>query len=747
MPDPTRVRPESRADSSAPPQLSADAAARLVEFARSCKAAARAVSLYPSAHPTIQATLARLAALTAQLTERGPYRLQVLHDRVLIDGAGMPRTDTAVAELAALLYRHVIGSLTLNAGADADSWRTLLQLLSRSPEDVRADGGIARLWATAGGPSVELQEIDYAEILREKQGLDCAIEDILAAAMAGPTVTIDDASLEKLREIIADRSKLDTLMAALERAAGAEGAETVAAAFLKMLRELTEFLARTNPADIPTMFNEVGHGVRKLSADSLLGLLAKRGRPEAVAAGVNVVSAVIDGVSDEAAAAFVSGAIIAERKASERLAHAFTALVPDVERRRQVLSMARDDVEASEVGQDSGFSELWDRVSGMLTSYSDANFVSDDYARELSAARMQPVDVEKTGDDPPERIATWLSTVNDSALRGLDRSLLTDLLAIESDSLRWRDLAETVVAHADDLVRVGYFDQAWELVEAVIVQSGNEPARAQHARVALERFGRGSMMKHVATHLRSSDDASYERFQRLCHAIGPSAVAPLAEVLSAEQDARSRRRLRDILIGFGAGGREAVQQLMSAPNWEVRRTAAYLLREFGGSEGLEEMVPLLTDPEPLVRREAVQGLVFTGSQRAAEILIRALTTAVGPARETLVTELSAIRDDRASSLFCHFVRHLDRRAFPQVYETAVDGLSGSKAEEAVEALVQALEQGHWLTPRLNRRIRAAAAQSLRRIGTPAALEALREASTRGPRGARSAARVELARAE
>ena len=747
MPDPTRVRPESRADSSAPPQLSADAAARLVEFARSCKAAARAVSLYPSAHPTIQATLARLAALTAQLTERGPYRLQVLHDRVLIDGAGMPRTDTAVAELAALLYRHVIGSLTLNTGADADSWRTLLQLLSRSPEEVRADGGIARLWATAGGPSVELQEIDYAEILREKQGLERAIEDILAAAMAGPTVTIDDASLEKLREIIADRSKLDTLMAALERAAGAEGAETVAAAFLKMLRELTEFLARTNPADIPTMFNEVGHGVRKLSADSLLGLLAKRGRPEAVAAGVNVVSAVLDGVSDETAAAFVSGAIIAERNASERLAHAFTALVPDVERRRQVLSMVRDDVEASEVGQDSGFSELWDRVSGMLMSYSDANFVSDDYARELSAARMQPVDVEKTADDPPERIATWLSTVNDSALRGLDRSLLTDLLAIESDSLRWRDLAETVVAHADDLVRVGYFDQAWELVEAVIVQSGNEPARAQHARVALERFGRGSMMKHVATHLRSSNDASYERFQRLCHAIGPSAVAPLAEVLSAEQDARSRRRLRDILIGFGAGGREAVQQLMSAPNWEVRRTAAYLLREFGGSEGLEEMVPLLTDPEPLVRREAVQGLVFTGSQRAAEILIRALTTAVGPARETLVTELSAIRDDRASSLFCHFVRHLDRRAFPQVYEAAVDGLSGSKAEEAVGALVQALEQGHWLTPRLNRRIRAAAAQSLRRIGTPAALEALREASTRGPRGARSAARVELARAE
>ena len=41
----------------------------------------------------------------------------------------------------------------------------------------------------------------------------------------------------------------------------------------------------------------------------------------------------------------------------------------------------------------------------------------------------------------------------------------------------------------------------------------------------------------------------------------------------------------------------------------MRRTAAYLLREFGGTEGLKELVPLLTDPEPLVQREAIQGLV------------------------------------------------------------------------------------------------------------------------------------------
>ena len=56
---------------------------------------------------------------------------------------------------------------------------------------------------------------------------------------------------------------------------------------------------------------------------------------------------------------------------------------------------------------------------------------------------------------------------------------------------------------------------------------------------------------------------------------------------------------------------------MNAPNWEVRRTAAFLLREFGGNEGLREFVPLLTDSEPLVQREAIQALVLNGSDAAS----------------------------------------------------------------------------------------------------------------------------------
>ena len=732
------------AEPAAPSPLAPEASAKFAEFARACKAAARAVALYPASHPAISVSLSRLTQATSRLAENGPFRLDVRPNSLLLDGQAAPRPDPAIGELAEVLHRHMIGALTVNAAADADSWRTLLLLLARTPEEVRRDGGIGRLWATAGGPSLDIVEIDYAEVLREKQGDAATIDQIIAAAIAGPQLQLDEATLQALLRIMGDPEKLQQLMTQLETATAAGGVDAKTEALLNLLRGLAEYVARTNPKQLGGVFTQVGQAAGRFSTDSMATLLAHRDRPDAMAGTINVVGAVTERMSDASVAEFVAGAVMAEGGATDRLAHAFQALVPERDRQRQLLALAETEVAGSALGQEASFSELWGRVEGMLTSYSDESYVSTDYGRELTTARARAVDVERVSDDPPERVAGWLATVSDSALRTLDHQMLLDLLAIEEDPLRWRDIAQTVIAHADDLVRVGYFDPAWQLAEAVVDRAAERPDREPHARAALERFGRGSIMKHVAVHLRGANDEGYDRFKRICHAMGTTIIGPLAEALSTEQDARSRRRLRDILIGFGAQGRESVQQLMSAPNWEVRRTAAYLLREFGGTEGLKELVPLLTDSEPLVQREAVQGLVMNGSQEASAFLLRALTSATGRTRQTLVSELVSLRDERVAPFYAYLVRHLPRRTLPQLHAAALEALSSFGGADSVEALKFALHQGEFWAPMRTRRVRAAAAAALRRIGTPAALDALRAASSGGPRGARAAARGELA---
>jgi HEAT repeat protein len=724
--------------------LDADTTAKLADFARAFKAAARAVSLYPTGHPAIGSTLGRLTELTAALTEAGPFTLEVRPHMLYVLNAAPAKPDASIVELSDLLRRQLVGSLTINAGADAESWRVLLRLLGRPVEDVRADGGIAALWATAGGPSLELREIDYAEVLRERQG-DAAFVDRLVAAALGQDLDLDESGMRLLLDLVGDPARLTLLMEELERRTENTPGSVRVGAFLKILRGLAEYVGRTSPAQLDQTLRQMGNAAGRLSAEAMLELLVRRAQPEAMAGTVDVVSAMVHRMSDGAVAHFVSNSVINERGPTDRLAQAFHALVPDADRQRQLLALAETEVEASELGQQAAFEEMWKKVETMLTSYQDEKFVSAEYARELSGARARAVDVEASSDDPPERIAEWLATVSDGALRSLDHQLLDDLLRIEEDPARWRDIAETVITHADDLVRVGYFDQALVLAERVSVEGTRLPPRTPAAKAVLDRLGRGAMVRHAGKQLRTADDEIYERVKRLSHAIGPAAIPPLAEALSSEQDARARRRLRDILVEFGAAGRESVQQLMNAANWEVRRTAAFLLREFGGAEGLKELLPLLTDTEPLVQREAIQALILNGSDAASQLLLQALASTTGRPRQSLITELGTTRDERAAPLFCYLVRNLDRKALPAVYVGAVEALGSFGGPDAVEALKDALQHGDWMAPLRTRRMRAAAAQALRRIGTAPAIAALREASTKGPLGARSAARAELKR--
>ena len=77
--------------------------------------------------------------------------------------------------------------------------------------------------------------------------------------------------------------------------------------------------------------------------------------------------------------------------------------------------------------------------------------------------------------------------------------------------------------------------------------------------------------------------------------------------------------------------------------------------------------------------------------------------------------------------------------------TAIAALGSFGGADAVEALKAALHRGRFLGAVGDPSLRAAAAQALRRLGTPAALDVLREASSTGPRGVRAAARSELTR--
>lgn len=727
--------------------LAPQTAARLTEFARACKAATRAVSLYPEGHPAIAASLARLVDAARRAVEGGPLAISVLPTALLVDQRAPARPDTAVGELAALLHEHLVGELRLVSAADPEAWRTFLLLLAQPSADIQGQGGIARIWAGGGGQHVQVREVDYAEVLREREaGIAARWDSIIEHCLQGDATDLDEETVRILLEIAADPARLADLTAQIdERAPASGGVRMQTGALLRLLRRIADGVLAQQPDRLDQVLSNIAAAGGRLSPDVMLEVLSHRydAPPEH---GVNVVDAMVTRMSDATMSQFVARSIVEQRGATERLAQAFQALVPEADRRQRLLGLARDEVATSPLGTEESFPDLWQRATDMLTSYRDEPFVPDDYAGELSGAREHAADVERIADDPPEQIAAWVSSVSDAAIRRIDLLLLLDLLRIEQDPARYPDVVDPVVAHVNDLVLLGDFEAAEPLVAALSREAGPEgrPTHAGTAATAVERLLQGPLMTHIVAHLRTVDDEGFTHARALCLALGPVTIRPLAEALSIEERGRGFRRLTDLLVSFGKAGREAVEQLKTSANPAVRRTAIFLLREFGGNEALPELTSLLDDGDPNVQREAVRAIAVIGTSEAYGVLQQALSSGSDRQREAIIGALGSVRDERAVPLFCHLVRNdAYRKTLRTAWLAAVDGLAATGTDDAVNALKDALYGGEWWAPFRTAALRRAVAAALRRAGSPRAQQVLAEAAERGPRSARAAAREQL----
>ena len=731
-----------------PQPLSGPEAARLIDFARACKAAARAVLLYPAGHPAISVTLGRIVHLTSSTSLAEPLNISVMPDTLLLDERPTPRGDAAIGELATLLHSHLIGLMRVMPGADVEAWRSFLLLLGRAPDAVRAEGGIARVWAMMAGRHVELREIDYTEVLREREaGLSAAWDRVVANCLQGSAFDLDEDTIRELIGVAGDPERLAQLMSTADRTAdagGGLGART--AAVLRMMRSVIDAISKKEPQRLEGVLRNMAAAVGQLSADVLMGLLDQHDDDEAP----KLVQAIVSRMSDGTIAKFVARQVIADGTATDRLAQAFHTLVPESEQKDRMLALARADVAASPLGSTDGFAGVWNKVAEkLLTSYSDQSYVSEAYARELSGARTRAIEVEQTSDDPPERITAWLSSIATSALRALDLTLLLDLLRIETDDGKWGELMTPVVALLDDLLLVGDFDSALALIDVLAREAAGTGSklRRQHAITAIDLLVAGSMMRHLTTHLATVDEAQFQRIRNMCVSLGVVLVRPLAEALSVEERPVSRERLTAILTSFGAVARKTIERLKASQNAAVRRTAISLMRQFGGSEALPDLKELLDDNEPQVQREAVRAIVNVGTDAAYRILEQALTSGTDRSREAIMQSISVVRDERAAPLFAYILGHVDHRgALANVFTRAIESLGALRDPVGIPALKAALSKGEWWAPRRTSAMRTAAASALARIGTPEAVAVLEEAVASGPRGVRAAARTALASA-
>jgi len=739
--------------------MATEVATQVTAFARACKAATRTVALYPAEHPTVGTALESVTLAAQVATSSSALQLAVLPDTLTVDGRHLAKTDVAVSEFAALLHSHQVGQLTLHPLTDADLWRRFLGLLALPPDQARLRGGLGKLWALEGQPRIEVRSLDYRELLRGDLTGDRETWDrIVSACLDGDTSGIDDEMLEILFGILDDPSKVEALVRAVEAQTKARAGDTGPAAgsgagdgrrsplvVAGLLQALARYVETTHRDRLDQAMAALAEATGRLPVETLQPIV-RAGRADTRPDLARFVKELAARTPDGTLADMVATEVRGGRGTSRQLADAFCGLVPDVDRRSAILTLARTAIAPATAPLGPELAQAWQATTELLLTYSDKAFVSDAYNVELTHVAERAVELDNDSTDPPGQLACWRGTVDDERVRGLDAELIVDLMQLQADPSKWRPLADLALSRVNVLLVLGDFNAAAFFIEAIRRHAAEhtEEAVREAASDVIGNILTPAMMRHVASHLDTLDSDTVTAARRFCQALGTSIVAPLADVLSREERTHPRQHLIAILIGFGASGRQAVECLSQSPNGAVRRTAVLLLREFGGHDALGELESLLGDAEPHVQREATRAIAMMGIEPAFEALARALNRGPADSNSTIMGVICTMPDDDAQPLLAYIVQQVPLRGtLWSIHERAILRLGAIGGHRATLALAAVLERRKVWAPFHTRALHKLALTALSQVNLPDAWRVLEAAAGGGPRHLRSTARALL----
>ena len=692
----------------------------ILDFARAFKAAARAGGFYPPGHPAIGGTLEAVHRAERALTDQGALCLTILPDRFLAGGVPMDGADRLVAEFAGILHRHGVGALLLNGRATPDSWRALFTLLAQSPDAVRVAGGVQRQWKTLRQSGPGVLEVDFKELLLGRVGGDfselaAVIGHYLETASVGRSLASD---------------VVTNLTRALDRAPDDEQAVE---ALIGELRTAAHLVRVLQPEQFDEAFKQAATVAARLTEGVMAGLLAARGTTPAMLGPLDVVAAFLERISDESAAEFLAGALLTAGHASAPLTDALIHIVPDPVRRKAVTQSAYRTLSQNAV--EVGFLERWTEIEQQLESYADRQFVPDVYAGELQSARRRSASARRTFDDPDDRIAAWVDSVDDGAIRGLDLSLLTDLSRLENDAFRWREVLAILRAHIIDAAEDGDWESARVAADAVARVAGDasDALRSPPALDVLQECARNWIGEEALARLVEGDVAHVEPCARLLGALGPACIPGLVRRWSGDSHEPARQRVESVVVALGQPGRDALLRLLSAGDADVQCATIQLLGRASGHEHFPAMERLLANPSVRIQREALAALAAAQSEQGHELAARGISRADATQMGSLVELLNSLGPDRAIPVLCHLVRMLDPGQVPlPIWHAVIDGLKRGRLAPGADGLARRFETPLWRSPVQTLRIRSAARRAQTVRGEPAA-DALRGVSLVGGR--------------
>jgi hypothetical protein len=722
-------------------ELSPELARGVLRLARAVLTASRNWTLYPPDHPAVEQSVSRLTDAVRHAASGAVFSIGVTPDTLLVEGAHADRSQTAIADAAALLHDCDILQLTFIGDVPVHALRTLLRILTMDVAERRSRGGPAQMWVADGHPSVAIAQVDYKRVLDREQSdtpepatRDDVWRSIVMSIVAGQSAAFDELAQARLLAIAGSPAAIGDLAAAVMASKctmdGSPMVTSQAATVLAAFRHLAGIVTVMSPDRVPEVMGNLASAAAQLDPHVAMQLMQADEEPGADVAVVHGITAAFD---DGKVAQLLATALALDGQASDRLATIFNTIVPDEERKRRVLTLTHTMLTETDLGKSGQFRALWASMEELLVSYNDKPFVSEIYRTALDgvggrAERMATLDL------PPE-LAEWIDTLGQENVRTLSVTLLIDLLTLERDARRAADITQDLGALAEDLLMSGSYDDAVSVTTALSTRAGARDAIGRDAcRLALDGLGASPALRDTAALIGDVDEEGWTAIRAVVTMIGAASINPLATVVAVEHDTLASHRAADLIVSFGADGVPRLASLVGDSRWFAQRAGARLLGRIGSAEAVPLLQPLLRKPDPRVAREAIAALGAIPDPSAARAIQAVLRSATGALRRAVIEALVADRDPRVVPMIARIIAESEpiRKDHDVVLE-ALDALGTVGSVDAIPVLVTTARRRGWFWRRRLRALKERSVGALLRIGTPEGSAALEEAGRTGDR--------------
>lgn len=576
----------------------------LANFITELNIARRNSGAYPTGHPVIVSSLAKVLRMYEELLKaRSELVLGVTSESLMVDGAVLDKSNLVYRNFSRALFERGIGALVFYGGLTVEELNNFTSILGLKREHILQNGGIEEFWAKADIASIAIRPVRY-DLFKTSDKSSISDTDTMPTQEEGlwdrfaREITAGGQLHEDSGDIFLDPEALaEILNQQFDRGIHESAVRKAISAFLESADAGTGSL--TSDSDQPyqklaTFVSALAPELRRQFLDSSFGDKSHSN----LSAAQHILTKLSDTTILETLEDISNNRL--------RVAPVVFGLLQRLG--QNVNSSHHSALNATEEN------DLSEKMKTIFREHASEEFVPDDYQNKLNRIMVS----DQISRDSMEEVTDLLTSLESKHIENSIGRVLMNLIREGVESPEERNL---LLQNLSDMfgfyLQTGDYDQLHLMIDQI--SDGTFPVEIQNW--LHEEYGRNEFLEEILNGLTIWGKPRYVDIRSLIHKIGEPFIETLLDRLSEENSMSLRRFYMDCLIKMGPQTLEPIANRLNDSRWYFLRNLLIILFSQNDPSVVSLVRPLLRSEDPRLRHEVLKTLLHFRDAHAEKLVI------------------------------------------------------------------------------------------------------------------------------